>query len=257
MAIRGVKGPAAAIHSRLSLTDEFELVMSGRSIGLPHSVERVVAYVGLSPRPVHRMKLAGALWPDAPEDLAARSLRTALWRLHRGGVPIVELHEDRVALLPVIRVDVTELFDLTRRLLEAPVEEVLGRLGVLVDNTELLPDWDDEWVVADRERFRMLRLEALERGAERLIERTEYGRAMEAALAATLSDPLRESARRLVVRVHLGEGNLASALQAYDDYRILLRQEIGVEPSPAMRTLIRPYETVPALPERYEGVAGQ
>jgi DNA-binding SARP family transcriptional activator len=77
-----------------------------------------------------------------------------------------------------------------------------------------LPDWDDEWVVADRERFRMLRLEALERGAERLIERTEYGRAMEAALAATLSDPLRESARRLVVRVHLGEGNLASAVQA-------------------------------------------
>lgn len=249
MAFGRAKEPAPAAHGRLSLTDEFELVMSGRSIGLPHSVERVVAYLGLSPQPVHRMKLAGALWPDAPEVLAARSLRTALWRLHRAGVPIVEMHDDRVALLPMIRVDVTELFDLTRRLLQAPGEEVLGRLGVLVDNTELLPDWDDEWVVADRERFRMLRLGALERGAERLIERTEYGRAMEAALAATLSDPLRESARRLVVRVHLGEGNLASALQAYDDYRILLRQEIGVEPSSAMRTLIRPYETVAALPE--------
>jgi DNA-binding SARP family transcriptional activator len=241
-----VNEPVTAIQCRLSLTGEFELTMSGRTVRLPHSVERVVAYLGLSQSPVHRTKLAGALWPDAPGVRAARSLRTALWRLNRGGIPIVDVREDRVALLPVISVDVADLFDLTRRLLEAPGEEVLGRLGVLVDNSELLPDWDDEWVVADRERFRMLRLEALEQGAERLIERAEYGRAMEAALAATLSDPLRESARRLLVRVHLGEGNLASALQAYEAYRTLLRLEIGVEPSPAMRDLIEPYATAAA-----------
>ena len=245
MATRGTRKPTAA-RSRLSLTDEFELVMDGRDVGLPHSVERVVAYLGLTSQPVHRMKLAGALWPDAPESRAARSLRTALWRLNRGGIPIVDVHEDRVSLQPAIRVDVIELFELCRRMLEAPADDGLEHIGRLIDSAELLPDWDDEWVGADRERFRMLRLEALEIGAERLIERAEYGRAMEAALAATLSDPLRESARRLVIRIHLAEGNIASAIQAYEEYRSLLDLEIGVEPSAAMRTLIEPYQVVHA-----------
>ena len=92
----------------------------------------------------------------------------------------------------------------------------------------------------------MMRLEALERGAERLIESAENGRAMEAALAAAQSDPLRDSARRLVVRIHLSEGNLASAIRAYDEYRTLLVYEMGVEPSPAMQALIRPHEAVAA-----------
>ncbi len=243
MARRHATTPAVAA-SRLSLTDEFELVLRGHDVGLPHSVERVVAYLGLSSQPVHRTKLAGALWPDAPEALAARSLRTTLWRLRRVGVSVVNLHEDRLALLPQIRVDIVECFDLCRRLLDGPIDDSLGQISILIDNAELLPDWDDEWVIADRERFRMLRLQALEIGAERLLERAEFGRAMEAALAATLSDPLRESARRLVLRIHLAEGNLASALQAYEDYRALLEQEIGVEPSTAMRELIWPPEAV-------------
>jgi DNA-binding SARP family transcriptional activator len=231
---------------RLLLADEFGLVMFGRGIHLPHSVERVVAYVGLSPQPVHRIKLAGALWPDAPDALAARSLRTALWRLNRGGTTIVDVREDRVALLPIIQVDIVELFDLTRQILESPTNDALKRLHLLVDNSELLPAWDDEWVVADRERFRMMRLEALERGAERLLELADHGLAMEAALAATTSDPFRDSAHRLVVRIHLSEGNLASALRAYHEYRTLLKDEIGVEPSPAMQVLIRPYLAVHA-----------
>ncbi|HUW17576.1 MAG TPA: BTAD domain-containing putative transcriptional regulator [Actinomycetes bacterium] len=229
------------------MTDEFQLVINGREVALPHSVERVVAYVGLSAQPVHRMKLAGALWPDVAEVQAARSLRTALWRLQRSRVPIVDVQEDRVALQPVVRVDAIELFDLCRELLNDRAAEGLGWVSVLIDSTELLPDWDDEWVVADRERYRMLRLQTLEFAAERLIARAEYGRAMEAALAANISDPLRESARRLVIRVHLAEGNMASALGAYEDYRSLLDREIGVEPSTAMQRLIGPLEAVPAL----------
>jgi DNA-binding SARP family transcriptional activator len=231
----GGSHPAAAFQ--LSLTDEFALTSEGRVVGLPHSVERVVAYLGLRLQPVHRAKLAGVLWPDAPGGRAARSLRTALWRLGRGGVPIVDHHEGRVALSPCVQVDVVGLFDLCRRLIEAPDDPALEQSRVLVDHGELLPDWDDEWVVADRERFRILRLQALESAAAALIDRGELGRAVEAALAAALSDPLRESARRLLIRVHLAEGNVASALQAFEEYRALLDLEVGVEPSSAMQAL--------------------
>lgn len=241
----GTSGPC-----RLSLTDEFALVMFGRRIALTHSVERVVAYLGLVHQPVHRLRLAGALWPDAPEIQAARSLRTALWRLHGAGTQVVDVREDRVKLLAGIRVDVGELFVVMRRLLDSPTNEALRDLNALVDCGEILPDWGDDWVVMDRERFRLLRMEALERGAERLLELADHGRALEAALASAGSDPLRESAHRLVVRAHLHEGNVASALRAYDDYRRLLSNEIGVEPSPAMQALVRPFGVAPARETR-------
>jgi DNA-binding SARP family transcriptional activator len=237
MAIQGA-GATPAPSFRLSLTDEFAVVMDGRDVELPHSVERLIAYLGLSPLPVHRTRLAGALWPDVPGFRAGRCLRTTLWRLQMRRVPIVSVHEDRVGLVPRIQVDVADLVHLSRRLLEDRGGRSIERLGDLIDSVELLPDWDDEWVVADRERYRVLRLEALEVAASDLIERAEYGRAMEAAVAATLSDPLRESARRLVIRIHLAEGNTASALRAFEDYRCMLAREIGVKPSAAMQALL-------------------
>lgn len=228
-----------ASSSRLTLTGEFDLVIDGREVALPHSAERVLAYLGLAQRPVHRGKLAGVLWPDVPESAAARSLRTALWRLHRANIDIAQVRGDRVSLRPSVRIDLAEALELTRQLLDRPTQEALDRLSVLIDYGELLPGWDDDWVTADRERFRLLRLEALERAADVLIDYAEQGRALEAALAASLSDPLRDSAWRLVLRIHLSEGNVAAAVRAYEDYRELLATEIGVEPSPEMRALMR------------------
>ena len=40
-----------------------------------------------------------------------------------------------------------------------------------------------------------------------------------------------------MIRVHLAEGNVASALQAFEEYRALLDLEVGVEPSSAMQAL--------------------
>jgi DNA-binding SARP family transcriptional activator len=226
----------------LSLTGEFGLRVAGRRVVVPHSVERVLAYLALSSHPVSRARLAGVLWIDASDPRAANNLRTALWRLNRSGARLVLAEDDRLVLAPDVVVDVAELAVLTRRLIDAPDDEALERLPLLVGGAELLPDWDDEWVVADRERFRLLRLEALERAAEALIERRDLARALEAALGASQSEPLRESARRLLVRVHLAEGNVAEALREYRSYRAMLLDEIGLEPSLVMRDLLRPYE---------------
>jgi DNA-binding SARP family transcriptional activator len=236
MAIGG-RHNAPAGADRLTLTDEFDLVLGGQRVGVPHSIERVVAYLALASQPVHRAKLAGVLWPDAPDALAAKSLRTALWRVHRSRIAVLDVLDDRVALAAPIRVDVKDLLDVCRRVLERFGDGVEG-LEVLVDHGDLLPDWDDEWVVADRERFRLLRLQALELGAERLLERGEFGRAMEAAVSAIAGDPFRESARRLAMRVHLAQGNVASALAVYGEYQVLLDVEIGIEPSRTMRALV-------------------
>jgi hypothetical protein len=71
---------------------------------------------------------------------------------------------------------------------------------------ELLPGWYEDWVLVERKRLRQLRMHALEALAEKLTEAGRYGVAMPAAYAAVRADPVRESAHRAVVRVHLAEG---------------------------------------------------
>ena len=103
---------------------------------------------------------------------------------------------------------------------------------------ELLPDWDDGWLHVDRERLRQLRLHVLDAWALQLTEAGDYGLALEVALSALHSDPLRESAHRAVIRVHRAEGNVHEARRAFATCRSVLTQEIGVDPSPITAELV-------------------
>jgi DNA-binding SARP family transcriptional activator len=225
----------------LTLTGEFELAIAGRNVTVPHSAERVLAYLALTDRPVSRSRLAGTLWSDSSEIQAAKCLRTALWRLHRVDVDLVSGGRERLRLSPVVAVDAVDLADLARGLIGEPTPTMLGELPRLMEHTELLPDWDDPWIVADRERYRLLRLEALESAALAFLGQQRLGDALVAALAATHSEPLRESARRIVVEVEIAQGNIAEALRSFHEYRRLLRDQFGVEPSPVLEQLVAPW----------------
>jgi DNA-binding SARP family transcriptional activator len=224
----------------LTLMGEFELLIRGHQLRVPRSAERVLTYLALAGRPVARTRLTGVLWEDGSGQGAAKSLRTTLWRIRRAGADLVLARDDRLRLCPDVTVDVTDMTVLAKRLIHQPDAEALTRLPLLVECAELLPDWDDEWVVADRERYRLLRLEALERAASALAERSCFGDALVAALAAAQADPLRESARRLVVQVRIAQGNAAEAIRSYREYQALLRREFDLEPSRLMDQLIHP-----------------
>jgi DNA-binding SARP family transcriptional activator len=232
------EGRAAGESAFLTLTGEFQLLSGGRRLAITHMAERVLAYLALAARPVNRMRLAGSLWLDASDRRSASNLRTALWRLHQSGVGLVSAHDTRLLLAPAVRVDVTELTNIARRFIDNPSTTTPANLARLVDCGDLLPDWDDEWVVTDRERFRLIRLQALETCAAELLNRGNLGEALLAAEAATHTEPLRESTRRLVVRVHLAHGNIADAIRSFQQYRALLKEEFGLEPSRAMFKLI-------------------
>jgi DNA-binding SARP family transcriptional activator len=97
--------------------------------------------------------------------------------------------------------------------------------------SELLPGWHDDWVECERERLRQLRLHALEAASNRMLRLGQFSLALDAALEAVRSEPLRETAHRAVVEVHLAEGNAAEAVTAFRRYRSLLRDHLGLEPS--------------------------
>lgn len=93
---------------------------------------------------------------------------------------------------------------------------------------------DEEWVAANRERYRLARLAGLESAACALLDRGQPDKALIAALAVVEGEALRESARRIVMRAHLAQGNTVEAIQEHRRYRRLLHSEFGVEPSPEM-----------------------
>ena len=223
---------------QLTLVEEFALLDRDRRLVVPHMAERVLTYLALVARPVARCRLAGALWPDCPEESASKSLRTALWRLRRVDDGLVEIHGDRLRLDPGVSVDLAHLTDLAHSLIGEPGPDELGRVSLLVKHGELLPDWDEEWVAADRERYRLTRLAALESAAEQLLAAGQPGAALIAAAAAVDAEPLRESARRIVMQIHLRQGNSVEAIREYRRYRDLLRDEFGVAPSPSIEALL-------------------
>lgn len=222
----------------LSLLNAFELRCDGEPVALPLSAQRLLAFVALHERPLLRVYVAGMLWIDASEERAGASLRSSLWRLNRPGHRLVEATTTHLRLASGVDVDLRRALGLARRLLDGTAADDDVDAAEAALGGELLPDWYDDWLVFERERFRQVSLHALEALAELLVGSGRAPRALEAALAAVRAEPLRESAHRALIRVHLAEGNRGEALRQYELCRRLLRDRLGVEPSPQLDELL-------------------
>jgi DNA-binding SARP family transcriptional activator len=230
-------GDADRSPRRLSLLGGWQLVCSGMTLHLPVSGQRLLAYLCLHGRS-SRSRLAGTLWPEASERHAYGSLRSALWRVQKSSAGVLVSSGDQLALDASVGVDVRDLLQEIRRLLDGVTPPSGSGFPRHLLDGELLPGWYDDWVLFERERLRQLRLHALETLALTLAGDGRFAAAVEAGLAAVRTEPLRESAHRAVVRVHLAEGNVTEALRQYELCRRLFRAELDLEPSALLTDLL-------------------
>ena len=197
-----------------------ELVYKRNPVGLPASAQRVLALVALRRRPLSRLYVAGQLWLDSSEERAGASLRSALWRLQRAADGVLETSGRELSLARWVEVDVDRFTALAHELVEGrrlgPAE-----VGELCGSDDLLPDWYEDWVGIERERFRQVRLHALETLCRRLT-----------------AEPLRESAHRAMIGMHIAEGNLVEAVRQYDACERLMSIALGVRPSRQIASLL-------------------
>ncbi|MER8038237.1 AfsR/SARP family transcriptional regulator [Streptomyces hydrogenans] len=224
--------------AQLRLLGRFRLECGSRSIELCRNGQRLLALLSLR-ESLPRTVLAGTLWPEVTEEHARGSLRTTLWKLPRGELPLVRCCGDVLMVAPALRVDIHVLTRTALSVMAGCVPAPYHRPPLrLLTGEDLLPGWDEDWVLLERERLRQLRLHALDSLAETLIEQGRTALAMEVAWAGVRAEPLRESAHRVVVSVHLTEGNVGEALCHYAMFRTLLNEELGVEPSPRFTRLL-------------------
>jgi|SRR5688572_4971498 len=226
----------------VSVLGTFDLSIGGQPRrGLPHGSQRLLAFLALRDRSVTRTAIAGTLWPDASEEHAQASLRSALSRLTEVERTLVRVSLHEVALADYVIVDIRDARRLAHRLLgaEATLDGDVSERAIEALSVELLPDWYDDWAVIEAEEWRQLRLHALDVLAEKLTELGRYADATSAALAAVRAEPLRETAHAILIQVFLAEGNRAEAFSAYERYRALLKDELGLEPTPRIQALVR------------------
>jgi DNA-binding SARP family transcriptional activator len=224
----------------LCLLDDFHLTVEVRPRKLGPVLERLLALLA-----VHnwssRYVIARMLWQDHSDDAALAALRTAVWRLQQQAPGAVKAGVRTLALTSRVHVDLHEFITWAQRVLRDPGSLTEDELEPPTAGAELLPGWYDEWLEPERQRLHQLRVHALETLAGEYLERGRPSHALVAAFTVLNMDLLRESAHRLVVRIHLAEGNVGAALRQYAACAEVLQTEVGVSPSTQMAELIAPY----------------
>jgi DNA-binding SARP family transcriptional activator len=224
---------------RLGLLGGFRLWIEADLLSLPMNAQRLVCFLALHDQPLLRTFVGGSLWGESTDRRAGGSLRSALWRLQHPTYTLVSLTSDHIALSPTVAVDLREGEALAHRVLD-PSQDLddVAAVDEEVLSADLLPDWTEDWVLMERERYHQLRLRALEALCRRLTAKERFGQAVQAGLAAVSGEPLRESARHALNEAHLAERNGAAALREYEEFTLLLHNELGLEPSEDLRTLV-------------------
>ncbi len=225
----------------VSLLRAFGLSSNAIPIPLSGASQRLIAFIALQDRPTSRTAVATTLWPEGSNEHAHASLRSTLWRLEEHARNAMAIDALDLELASGVSVDLRDAQALAHRILlvdTAPSDADMSAAAIDVLSSELLPDWYEDWAVLKAEDWRQLRLHALEALALKLMDSHRFADGIQAARATIEADPLRESARAVLIRIHLAEGNQSEALAQFAEFRALLRDELGVEPTQALRALL-------------------
>ena len=173
--------------------------------------------------PQARDVLYGRLSPGAGAKAAGVVMRQRIKRLReRLDHPVVDTGES-IRIVDGVQCDLHSLDSLgVEPLLEA--QDLLA--GCEFGDNEFL----DDWLRAQRERVRRERADALAGHAEALQNRGELAHALRIAERIVALAPLSEHAWRRLMRLHYLRGDRSAAIEAFERFEAVLRDETGARP---------------------------
>lgn len=196
-------------------------------------------------RVVSTDRLADQLWGDDLPANAAAALQNQVSRLRR------LLADDATSLITgpegyrlVVSGDDLDAARFEALLATAEAADDPGRRRALLE--EALGLWrgraygelaDRPVLQAEAARLEELRAAAAEDRAQALLDEGRVGEAIAAGEELVADWPLRERPRALLMQTLYAGGRQTEALAVYRDYRELLADELGLEPSPALAAL--------------------
>lgn len=218
-------------------------------------VRALLAYLAVESHLSHRREsLAGLLWPEYTEASARQNLSQALYRL-RNAIG------DNIAERPFLTItphtisfsssadrwlDTKAFVELTEgcathsdpgpEICNHCLQKLQQALSIYRDDflhgfsLEDSPEFEN-WLLLQREQFRLMAIKAVGTLARCHDQRGEYEKSAALAQRWLKMDPWDEGAHRQMMRALAGGGQRALALRHYEKCCRILQEELGVEPS--------------------------
>jgi len=217
--------------------------VSGQALGGRRARVALVA-LALSPQAVPADRLASMIWADelpATWQVAlrgvVRGLRTVLAPIGGGDQRVVSTAPSGYQLAPGIEIDVRLAELAVRRAAELLAE---GRPAAALElfesvshqtGDQLLPGEDAEWLAPHRTAADATAARALELAVDAAGRVGDHHTAIAAARRAVSKSPLDERAHRSLIRALDASGDRAGAVQAFEQCRAELAEQLGIDPA--------------------------
>ena len=219
----------------------------GRSVPLGGRRERALLAALLleANRVVSSHRLIDAVWGDNPPETAANALQVHISKLRKAlGGPAGPLHTEVPGYM--LRTSPGELDAERFEELAATAHPDDGPAAVAARLAEALALWSGSVLDGletngsernDVTRLEELRISVLERRIEADLAVGRHGNVIGELEALIHAHPLREELRGQLMRALYLSGRQAEALAVYGQTRRVLAEELGIDPSPALRDL--------------------
>lgn len=234
----------------LNLLGPFELVHDGRVLACrSRKLQALLLRLALA-GPQMRAALVSMLWPELDESSGRRNLRRDLFRLRNlGAADAVQSDGDWLRLADSVQVDAARFAE-SRIGADVMAALALWR-GPLAEGLDLpgVADFSD-WLARERERLGAQRRDALDVAAGVAEAAGQAAEALAWRERLLAEDPLQERHHRSTMRLLMATGRREEALQQFERCRVLLADELGLQPMPETLALARSLrdEPPPAAP---------
>jgi len=199
-------------------------------------------------RSVHRDELMGAIWPgDAPAQTDAALdailsklralLKSAGFAPNDAGISVssrtvtLELPANAWIDIETAANALDEAEGAIRRT-DHTTAWSLANVAVVISRRPFLADVEAPWIESQRTALRSLQMRALQCLVTVSANNAEPLLAIQHAREMVELDPFKETAYQLLMKMHAAAGDRAAALRIFAKCREVLRDELGVSPSP-------------------------
>lgn len=184
------------------------------------------------------------LWPDLDQEAASAQLYKALHAIRKAFAgpagstgEWITMSDDLIRLVPPsgLVTDVQQFEQAVRNGIRGNQISELERAISLYSGDFLPMDRYAEWAAMPREHYRQLYLDALSALADQYEQQGDLSEAAEMHRLALEKEPTLETAHHGLMRIFARKGQPTRAFHQYDQCREVLKEELGMSPSPETR----------------------
>lgn len=230
--------PGAGLHLRFF--GEMQVQIAGVQISKLRTRKSLALLAILAMRPnrnISREWISAQLWPESDDRHANRSLRQCLFHLRKSmGLESwrIQSVDSRNISFDVADAEI-DVISFCQLLESDSFEEQVKAIELY--RGSFMDGFAEPCFLDERSRLEDKAVQAIDAASRRAIDAKNFVLAIKLLQLGTQLDPYRESSQMLLIEALKGSNDSAGAVLAYRKFRMLLRQDLGLAPSPEIKAL--------------------